>query len=87
MKDISVARQISIYQTFRRASAKGFLAPSLFTYTFSTLYLTLPQYPTKEKLTKQFEQTLTYMFNTECSLYLACNEKRAFTSEHQKNKM
>ena len=60
----------------------GFLASSLSTYDFSTLYTTLPHNLIKEKLTELIEQT----FNREGSLYLACNDKNAFffTSEQPK---
>ena len=50
----------------------------MFTYDFSTLYTTLPHNLIKEKL---IEQT----FNRHGSLYLACNDKKAFfTSEQPK---
>ena len=54
--------------------SRGFLASSLFTYDFSTLYITLPHNLIKEKFTELIEQT----FNREGSLYLACNDKIAF---------
>ena len=61
--------------------SRGFLASSLSTYDFSTLYTTLPHNLIKEKLTEFIEQT----FNREGSLYLACNDKNAFfTSEQPK---
>ena len=64
-----------------KLKSKGFLASSVSTYDFSTLYTTLPHNLIKEKLTELIEQT----FNREGSLYLACNEKRAFfTSEQPK---
>ena len=60
-------------------TSRGFLASSLSTYSFSTLYTTLPHNLIKEK--KLIEQT----FNREGSLYLACNDKNAvFTSEQPK---
>ena len=60
---------------------RGFLASSLSTYDFSTLYTTLPHNLIKEKQTELIEQT----FNREGSLHLACNDKNAFfTSEQQK---
>ena len=50
-----------------------------FLYVY-TLYTTLAHNLFKEKLTELIEQT--FKSNTEGSLYLACNEKRAgFTSE------
>ena len=51
--------------------SKGFLASSVSTYDFCTLYTTLPHYLIKEKHKEFIEQT----FNREGSLYLACNEK------------
>ena len=61
--------------------SRGFLAPGLSTFDFSTLYTTLPHNLIKEKLTELIEQT----FNREGSLYLACNDKNAFfTSEQPK---
>ena len=56
-----------------------FLASSLSTYAFYTLYTTLPYNLIKEKLTELTEQTI----NREGSLYLACDGKDAFffTSE------
>ena len=56
-----------------KLKSKGFLASSLSTYDLPTLYTTLPHNLIKEKLTELTQQT----FNRECSLYLACNEKRA----------
>ena len=44
------------------------------THDFSTLYTTLPHNLIKEKLTEFIEQA----FNRDGSLYLACNENRAF---------
>ena len=65
-----------------RYASIDFLASSLSIYNFSTLSTTLPHYLIKEKLTKLIEQT----FNRKGSLYLACNEKRAFfTSEQPKS--
>ena len=61
--------------------SRGFLASTLSTYDFSTLYTTLPHNLIKEKLTELIDQT----FNREGSLNLACNDKNAFfTSEQPK---
>ena len=49
------------------------------TYDVSTLYTTLPNTIIKEKLTESVEQT----FNREGSLFMACNEKRAFFISEQ----
>ena len=65
-------------EILNKLKSRGFLASSLSTYDFSTLYTTLPYNLIKEKLTELIEQT----FNKEGSLYLACNDKNAcFTSE------
>ena len=53
--------------------SKGFLASSLSTYDFFTLYSSLPHNLIKEKVTELIEQT----FNREGSHYLACNENNA----------
>ena len=61
-----------------KLKSRGFLASSLSTYDFITLYTKLPHNLIKEKLTELIEQT----FNREGSLYLACNGKNClFTSE------
>ena len=62
-----------------KLKSKGCLASSVSTYDFSTHYTTLPNNLIKEKLTELLEQT----FNREGSLYLACNEKRAFFTSKQ----
>ena len=68
-------------EILNKLKSKGFLASSVSTYDFSTLYTALHNNLIKEKLTELIEQT----FNREDSLYLACNEKRAFfTSEQHK---
>ena len=68
-------------EILNKLKSKGFLASSVSTYDFSTLYTTLPHDIIKEKQTELIKQT----FNREGSHYLACNEKRAFfTSERTK---
>ena len=52
----------------------GFLASSVSTYDFSTLFTTLPHNPSKYKLTELIEQT----FKRKGSIYLVCNEMNAF---------
>ena len=66
-------------ETLSKLKSRGFLASSLSTYGFSTLYTALPHNLVKEKLTELIEQT----FNREVTLNLACNDKNAFffTSE------
>ena len=68
-------------EILNKLKSRGFLAYSLSTYDFSTLYTTLPHNLIKEKLTELIEQT----FNREGSLYLVFNDKNAFfTSEQPK---
>ena len=50
------------------------LASSLSTYDVSTLYTTLPHNLIKDKLVDLIERT----FQREGSLYIACNDKKAF---------
>ena len=57
-----------------KLKSRGFLASSLSTYDFSTLYTTLPHNLIKDKLTELIEQT----FNREGSLYLAVMIKMHF---------
>ena len=61
-------------EILNKLQSLGFLASSLFTYDFSPIYTTLHHNLIKEKLTELIEQT----FNREGSLYLACNDKKAF---------
>ena len=69
-------------EILKELKSRGFLASSLSTYDFSTLYNTLPKYLIKEKLEYSF---LKKTFNRECSHYLACNDKKClFTSEQPK---
>ena len=64
-----------------KLKSKGFLASSLSTYDFSTLYTTLPRSLIKDKLNELIDQT----FYREGSLYLVCDKKRVFfTSEQHK---
>ena len=61
-------------EILNKLKPRGFLASSLSTYDFSSLYTILPHNLIKEKITELLEQT----FNREGSLYLACNDKNAF---------
>ena len=54
----------------------GYQATSWSTYDFSTLYTTLPHNLIKEKLTDLIERTF---YKKEGKLYLACNDKKAFS--------
>ena len=60
-------------EILNKLKSKGFLASSVSTYDFSTLYTTLLHNLFKKKLTELIEQTT----NREGSLYLAFNEKLA----------
>ena len=66
-------------EILNKLKSKGFLASSLSTYDFSTLYTTLPHNLIKEKLTELSEHT----FNKDGLLYFACNENRAFFTSEQ----
>ena len=68
-------------EVLNKLRSRGFLATSLSTYDFSTLYTTLPHNLIKEKLINLIEWT----FKREGSPYIACNERQAFfTSEDTK---
>ena len=58
--------------------SKGFCATSLCTYDFSTLYTTLPHNLLKENLLDLIERAFKKIFKHEGTLYLACNDKKAF---------
>ena len=45
-------------EILNKLKSRGFLASSLSTYDFFTLYTTLPHNPIKEKLTELIERTL-----------------------------
>ena len=62
-----------------KIQTRDFLASTLSTSDFSTLYTTLPHNLIKEKLTEFIDQ----LFDREGSLYLACNDKNAFFTYEQ----
>ena len=67
-----------------KLKCKGFRATSLSTYDFSTLYTTLPNNLIKEKLLDLIEWTFKRALKNYGSLYLACNDRKAFfTSSDQ----
>ena len=66
-------------EVLNKLKSRGFQASGLSTYDFSTLYTTLLHNLIKEKLTELIEHT----FNREGSLYLACNDKNAFSTSEQ----
>ena len=47
---------------------------------FSTLYTTLPHNLIKEKLLNLIERAYKNIFKTEGTLYLTCNDKKAFVN-------
>ena len=58
---------------------------SLSTFDFFTLYATLPHNLIKEKLLDSVERVIKKIFKNESTLYLACNDKKAyFTSKDHK---
>ena len=59
------------YEVLNKLKPRGFLAPSLSTYDFSTLYTTLPHNLIKDKLVDLIER----IFQREGSLYIACNDR------------
>ena len=61
-------------EVLNKLKSRGFLASSLSTYDFSTLYTTLPHNLIKDKLVDLIERT----FQREGSLYIAYNDKNAF---------
>ena len=70
-------------EILNKLKCKGLLASSVSTYDFSTLFFTLPHNLIKENLTELIERS----FNRDCSLYLACNEKRAFVTSEEPKKI
>ena len=60
--------------------SKGFCATSLSTLDFSTLYTTLPHNLIKEKLLDLIERAFKKFSKNEGTLYLACNDKKAFST-------
>ena len=61
-------------EVLNKLKSRGFRAPSLSTYDFSTLYTTLPHHLIKVKSINLIEWT----FKREGSPYIACNERQAF---------
>ena len=61
-----------------KLKSRGFRASSLFTYDFSTLYVTLSHNLTKKTLINLIEST----FHREDTLYLARDDRIAFFSSY-----
>ena len=71
-------------EVLNKLKCRGFRATSLSTYDFSTLYTTLPHNLIKEKLLDLIEWTFKRAVKNYGSLYLACNDRKAFfTSSDQ----
>jgi len=66
-------------EVLNKLQNKGYLASTLSTYDFSTLYTTLPHDLIKDKLT----QLLKKNFQREKRSYLACNAELAFFTDEQ----
>ena len=60
-------------EVVNKLKSRGFLASSLSTYDFSTLYTTLPHNLIKDKLVDLIERT----FQREGCLYIACSDRNA----------
>ena len=65
-------------EVLSKLKCRGFRATSLSTYDFSTLYTTLPHNLIKENLLDLIEWTFKRAFKNYGSLYLACNDRKAF---------
>ena len=65
-------------EVLNKLKCRGFRATSLSTYDFSTLYTTLPHNLIKEKLLDLIELTFKRALKNYGSLYLACNDRKAF---------
>ena len=62
-------------EVINKLKSRGFRASSLSTYDFSTLYITFPHNLIKDKLVDLIER----IFQREGSLYIACNDRHAFS--------
>ena len=65
-------------EVLSKLKSRGFRATSLSTYDFSTFYITLPHNLIKEKLIDLIERAFKQFKENEVTLYLACNDKKAF---------
>ena len=71
----------NLCEVINKLKSRGFIAASLSTYDFPTLYTTLPHNLIKDKLVDLIER----IFQRECSLDIACNDKHAFSPLMQLN--
>ena len=65
-------------EVLNKLKCRGFRATSLSTYDFSTLYTTLPHNLIEEKLLDLIEWTFKRALKNYGSLYLACDDRKAF---------
>ena len=65
-------------EVLSKLKSRGFRATSLSTHDFSTLYTTLPYNLITEKLLDLIERAFKKILKNEGTLYLACNNKKAF---------
>ena len=73
-------------EVLSKLKCRGFRATSLSTYDFSTLYTTLPHNPIKEKLLDLIEWTFKRALKNYGSLYLACNDRKAFFTSSDRSR-
>ena len=65
-------------EVLSKLKSRGFRATSLSTYDLSTLYTTLSHNIIKETLLDFIERAFKKFYKNEGTLYLACNDKKAF---------
>ena len=65
-------------EVLSKLRSSGFRATSLSTYDFSALCTTLSHDLRKEKLVDLFERAFKKFYKNEGTLYLACNDRKAF---------
>ena len=65
-------------EVLSKLKSRGYRATSLSTYDFSTLYPTVPHDLIKDKLLDLIERAFKQFYKNEGTLYLACNDKKAF---------
>ena len=76
-------------EVLSKLKSRGFRATSLSTYDFSTLCTTLPHNLIKDKLLDLVERAFKQFYKNEGTLYLACNDKKAFftSTDHRGYKL
>ena len=73
-------------EVLSKLKCRGFRATSLSTYDFSTLYTTLPHNLIKEKILDLIGWTFKQALKNYGSLYLACNDRKAFFTSSGKSR-